>query len=235
MRTFHTTTFIVSLFLSACLFPGHGLAATVPTELDAALVPPALDSDDVVEFAVAGRFSSTCFRVAGNQHKVNPAERVITVRQLAVETKELCLRVLQPFAQIVTLGVVPAGSYRVVDEVGGTELGRLDVERADPATEPRYALVRDVSVDTAARTVRLRGELGDRCSRSVDFRVRYDHGTILIEPVVSDAKATAPEGARCRAPGFDETIQLRSDLEGTHLLQVRSRGGKPLSRIVHFE
>jgi hypothetical protein len=106
-------------------------AAEVDTMYHTAYIPGGFDSNDQVQVVGEGIFPNTCYRpVATPKVEVDSVTRQIKVAPHALKYDGFCLQMLVRFDQTVNLGVMPAGTYHLIQEERGTsgsDLGALRI------------------------------------------------------------------------------------------------------------
>lgn len=212
---------------------------TVQTALTKAYIPMGFDDNDRIQIAVAGTFKNTCYKVGPHALKVDSEKKTITVQQEAYLYSGVCLQMLVPFSQIIDVGIIPSGDYRVVDAQSGAELAQLPVtEGSNPGPDDfTYAPINDAYVFTDAETGRhvlaLTGSFGDRCSDFEDIKVNVANDVIIVQPVIARNTnlSCAPEKVR-----FLKTVTLNEKVgTGMYMLHVRSLNGQAINKLVDLE
>lgn len=105
--------FALPLLLSAAPF-AHA-TIVIPAPLDHLFVPAGFDNNDNVELVVSGHFPNTCY--SRNKVDVKVADDQINVRVTAFtrrDSSEKCIDMVVPFTEVVTVGNLQAGNYKVV-------------------------------------------------------------------------------------------------------------------------
>ena len=82
----------------------------VDMELNKAYIPIGFDDNDNVQVMVTGVFNNTCYRVGPTTVHVDETTKTIQIRQSAYDYGFECLQIELPFAQVVNIGLVPAGT-----------------------------------------------------------------------------------------------------------------------------
>lgn len=231
-------------FLAVCGLvvanPAAGNAPkTVETALTKAYIPLGFDDNDRVQIAVAGSFKNSCYKVGPHALKVDSVNKTITVQQQAYLYSGVCLQMFVPFSQVLDIGIIPSGDYKVVDALSGQTLAQLPVtEGSNPGPDDfMYAPVNDAYVvhdpDTHKNVLAITGSFGDRCSDFEDIKVNVSNDVIIVQPVL-ERKADiscAPEKVR-----FLKTIELNENVKaGMYMLHVRSLNGQAINKLVDLE
>jgi len=212
---------------------------TVETALTKAYIPLGFDDNDRIQIAVAGSFKNTCYKVGPHALKVDAENKTITVQQQAYLYNGVCLQMFVPYSQIVDVGIIPTGDYRVIDALSGKTLAQLPVTMgSNPGPDDfTYAPVNDAYVfddpDTNKHMLAISGSFGDRCSDFDKISVNVKNDVIIVQPVlrrISDVSC-APEKVR-----FLKTIELNDEIKhGVYMLHVRSLNGQAINKLVDLE
>lgn len=230
-------------FLAVC---GLALADTSPnapktveTALTKAYIPLGFDDNDRIQIAVAGTFKNTCYKVGPHALKVDAENKTITVQQQAYLYNGVCLQMFVPYSEVIDVGIIPSGNYKVIDSQSGKTLADLPVNQGTIAgpDDFTYAPVSDAYVvndqDTGKHVLALSGSFGDRCSDFEDIKVKVANDVIIVQPVLSRKSdiSCAPEKVR-----FLKTIELGNDVkDGVYMLHVRSLNGQAINKLVDLE
>jgi hypothetical protein len=86
----------------------------IPAPVDHVFVPAGFDNNDNIELVVTGRFPSTCY--SRNKVEVKVVNDVIDVKVTSFttrNTRDNCLTMAVPFTEVVTVGNLQAGNYRI--------------------------------------------------------------------------------------------------------------------------
>ena len=234
------------LAISSVLMMGFGAIAdetnapkTVEAALTKAYIPMGFDDNDRVQIAVAGTFKNTCYKVGPHALIVDAENKTITVQQQAYLYGGVCLQMFVPFSEIIDVGIVPSGDYKVLDSKSGATLANLKVDRGNnPGPDDfLYAPVTDAYIvnggENQKHILALAGSFGDRCSDFQDITVHVKDDVIVVQPIVTRAAdvSCAPEKVR-----FLKTIELDSNIaHGMYMLHVRSLNGQAINKLVDLE
>lgn len=216
---------------------------TVQVGLQKAYVPIGFDSNDQSQLVVAGTFPNTCYQVGLSRADVDAEAKTITLTQEAYVYQGVCLRVIVPFDQVVELGILEPGEYRIVDGITQKELGAFPVARAtNPGTSTDdfpYAPVRDAFItkcsEPGGSCLILEGAFLNRCMRLKKVEVCYQSDVIVVLPIVEMIDAREGRGCTGGVFRFQKRIPLRELEDHAYLLHVRSMNGKSLNKIHYVE
>lgn len=87
----------------------------VNAPIDHVFIPAGFDNNDNVEVVVTGHFPNACY--ARNKVEVKVEEEVIDIRITAlslVHPLETCSQIIVPFKEVITIGNLQAGKYKLV-------------------------------------------------------------------------------------------------------------------------
>lgn len=218
-------------FASRAELPGQ-----VNWPLRKAFVPQGFDDNDKVQITVSGEFPNGCFHVGPYRSKVDVTKQTIFVQQVAYSYQAICLQFLIPFMQVIDVGLVPAGDYKVVDATSGAEVGKTSILRSsNPGPDDfLYAIVDDASVSHQSGKAELTMNLKfpDRCTVLDRVDIHYTADTIIVQPVA--IRAERPEGCPAEVTRLTYTKALQEGLTGEFLLHVRSMNGQAINKIVEL-
>ncbi len=211
---------------------------TVNVAVERAFVPVGFDSNDRTQFAVEGTFHNTCYRVGPYALKVDSKLKTITMQQQAYKYDGMvCLQMMVPFTQVINVGILDEGNYKLLDATTGKQIGTLPVEKSVTAGPDSflYAPVTDAYIvegETAEKhTLVVTGSFGDRCSTFEDIKIGYQDNVLVVQPIVKRITEATCSSEKVR---FLKTIDLREDLKGIYLLHVRSLNGQAINKMVEF-
>jgi len=212
---------------------------TVETALTKAYIPMGFDDNDRIQIGVAGTFKNTCYKVGPHALKVDVDTKTITVQQQAYLYGGVCLQMFVPYSEILDVGIIPSGDYKVVDALSGATLAQLSVNQgSNPGPDDfLYAPVNDAYIvnnpETHKHTLAITGSFGDRCSDFQDITVKVKDDVIVVQPIVTRTAdiSCAPEKVR-----FLKTIELDESIgHGMYMLHVRSLNGQAINKLVDLE
>lgn len=238
---------IVFVFALAFVFSNwvhaeNNQPARVKFSLEKSWIPVGFDDNDRAQVVVEGTFPNTCFKIddASTQVSLEEKGKTIKIFQKAYKYEGPCQRVLVPFSQVVNIGVLGQGTYKVQDGLSGKLLGKLVVTKSShPGPDPDdhlYAPVTEAFVTRntaqAAPVLVLRGSFTNRCLRFKEVQVHRYPDVVVVQPIVEQIAAATCKTEYVR---FNKRIALDETLRGTSLLHVRSMDGQAINRIVNFD
>lgn len=218
------------------LISGLALAQELPTlrysKIDTGYIPNGFDSNDNVQFVIEGVYRDTCSRPAGTQFKVNPATKTVEVLSYEYRYEGPCLDVLVPHDEVVSLGVVADGNYRVVQS-NGLELGRLQVVKATKSSPDDY-LYAPVNAaylmnKNGRVVITVSGAFTNSCMRLAKVVPHVQPKVISVQPIaeIDHRNGNCVNG---NFP-FESTVVINKVKAGRYLLHVRSLNGKAVNNL----
>ena len=223
---------VVFLFLMSGLAMGQELPTLRYSAIDTGYIPYGFDSNDNVQFVIEGVYRDTCSRPAGTQFKINKSTRTIEVMSYEYRYEGPCLDVLVPHDEVVNLGVVPEGTYRIF-QANGANLGQLAVTKATKASPDDYlyapvsqAYLKSVNGKVM---VTISGSFTNSCMQLSHVRTQVQPRVISLQPIASINNRIA----NCKNGNypFEQTVVIDHVKQGRYLLHVRSLNGKAVNHL----
>ncbi len=208
----------------------------VPAALQKVFVPIGFDDNDLGQVMVAGTFSDTCHKLGPARVQVDSASSTVYIEQTALKYSEICLRMIVPFVNVVDLGILRSGNYKIVDVFSKENLGSLSVLTAKTSAPDDflYAPVSDadivVSDDGLKHNLVLKGMFSSRCSSMKEIRVHQYSDTVVVQPIM-DYRETDRDCAFTKVR-FVYVHELDQKVVGAHLLHVRVTNGRAVNKLV---
>jgi hypothetical protein len=201
-------------------------------------IPPGFDDNDQSQIVVSGNLINTCYRIGPTTAKVDPISKTISIAQTAYFFEgSWCLQVLVPYVEIIDLGLLPAGNYRIfsTDQHGKEHPGGklpIAVSTTAAADDLLYASVDQAYLDTSvagAPTLVLSGTLPGDCMAIQEVRVLYRAENVIEVLPILEIKS----GATCQQKPrpFEARVQLNARSGGSTLVHIRSMNGKAINRV----
>lgn len=222
---------------SAALAENKDTVPVVTTEFHTIYVPGGFDSNDRIQLVGEGVYPNTCYRPAQTRVSVVPQAREIRISTSSYQYEGNCLQVIVPFDQTLDLGILEAGTYKILQQVQDDtlEMGtlRVNVARSQEADDFLYAPVSQAYAENrdGKTLVRVTGSFTDSCMRLSQVIVTEEPRVLVVQPV-----ATRETRADCAAGNypFDRTVEVAGSRQGRFLLHVRSLNGKAFNHLVDF-
>ncbi|PIR22035.1 MAG: hypothetical protein COV44_09660 [Deltaproteobacteria bacterium CG11_big_fil_rev_8_21_14_0_20_45_16] len=214
-------------------------------EITAAKVytPAGFDDNDVAQIILEGQFPNPCYRI--KEVKLERlAQDEIGFRISAYQYEDICAQVMTPFMQVVDIGILDEGSYKIFDlEEANRDLrhkGDLPVAKATSRKRDSYIYApvdssyvvykRDARRQITARYLALVGTFPGTCfefenripiSRTIDNVIEVL--PIVLEQNLRDCPGSTP---------FTKIIEIPKHIPGSHyLFHIRTMSGNSFNRI----
>lgn len=231
---------LYALFLGIFL-PGFvvaGSASQVPLKIAKAYIPTGFDDNDQSQLVVTGILPDTCYQLGPSGVKLDAQSKTFVLTQTSYVHEGPCRDVIIPYTQVFDLGILDAGTYRIVDSARNKELGKLEVVKAAKSSSDDflYLPLTDVNLRKTGEgkfELSLEAKLTNRCTRFKEAIVRYVDDVIVVQPVATHETAGVRCGTEFRR--FQMSVKLKDGLTGTKLLHVRTMDGKALNKVVDLE
>ncbi len=216
----------------------------VTAPVEKVFVPQGFDNNDNVEVVIHGHFPNSCYRVGPITARFDEERNQIEVdaKSYYYKNQPICMQVLMSFTQSVKVGLVKAGSYKVVVKDRPAAIApRLDILEAltPDADDFLYAPVAQVLVSTAEtnkETLTIEGTYPytfTGCMVVTDVRTRLTSNDVLVvQPI---AKFT--DGEECEAQGSNRKFSIKKDMSSIlpsedYLIHVRTLNGNSLNSFI---
>ena len=201
------------------------------------------DNNDIIEFAVHGYLPDTCHQIGETSTLVDSVNKTIYVTvEGHVKERQSCAKMLIPFLKVVRVGVLSAGTYRVLSAANQRVSGQMKV--AESSTEDQdeflYAPVEYAKISRATDTsLTLEGTYPATytgCMRIVDVKAYLTGANILVVRPV----AQLFEDKDCDPADVDEAnrfavkTSLPVDISGKGLVHVRTLNGQAYNKLFQF-
>lgn len=201
-------------------------------------VPVGFDSNDHIQFVGEGVFSNSCYRPAPVTTTVDKQAKTIKVGPVAYKYSGLCLQVILPFERVVDVGVLPAGTWQVI-QADGKAIGEIKVNpalTADP-DDYLYAPISQAYVhesQNGTEELMLNGTFPNNCMSMDQVKFDVQDDVIVVQPI---AKMSSQNAAQCTGPAapFTQVVQLGQLKAGRYLLHVRSMNAQAINTLVDIQ
>jgi hypothetical protein len=225
---------IASFLFSSQIMAQSPVVVNAP--LDHLYIPNGFDNNDNVELVVTGKFPNPCF--TRNKVEVNVKGDLIKVEVTSLSSDDsrrtLCEDLKVPFSEVIPVGNLQAGDYRVI--VNNSLEGKLEVAVSGSASVDEHLYAQVEYIDLGF-TGGLGGEallVGNSLSPCLAFdRVEYTNNgkdTWSILPIMKKISSTCPEKKkRIHIPVKIDISKLK---EKNLLLFVRSVDGKSVHSFI---
>ena len=205
----------------------------VPATYRTAYVPDGYDANDHVQIVGEGVFKNSCYRPAETTVKVDAEKKQIVLGPAAYQYGGFCLQLVLPFDRVVDVGVVPAGTYQVIQSPDNTVIGQFTVKPnlTESPDEYLYAPVQQAFFKQkgAKVEVALTGEFPNSCMKLKETRLEVQPKALVVLPI-----AEMEERGDCQNGSFPFSKIVSAELvkPGRYLLHVRSMNAKAVNTLV---
>lgn len=227
------------LAASIFVFLTHAALAqtVVPSPVDHIFVPKGFDDNDAVEVVVTGKFPNLCY--SRNQVSVKQIDKtiLIDVTALTREAEASCPQMLVPFKEVVTVGNLAAGDYKII--VNQNSADSLSAELAvttalHPGTDEYfYAAVEWVEQKSKQEFV-LHGWRYSACLK-LDRIEAISNGkdTLSVLPIMKQVSDFCP--MKGVPESYNAKLDLRKFKVKEALLHIRTMDGKSVNTLVKLK
>jgi hypothetical protein len=211
--------------------PAGPIKATFAT----AYVPAGFDSNDNVQIVAEGTFPESCYRVDDPTVKVDQATKTISIEANGTKIDGYCFMYPTAFDQVINLGRINVGDYKIESPDGAVKYNALRVTEATTTSVDNYvyAHVSQAYVRNAngINTVVVEGDVDTSCLKSVELKVSSEQNVVVVLPVLIKTRNTCTGQI---AP-FSVTADLDSALKGRYLIHVRAQSGNSVNNVVELK
>lgn len=198
--------------------------------------PGGFDSNDNVQIVGEGMFKNTCYRHAETTVRVEESTHTIYLGPVAYEYAGLCLQVILPFERVIDVGILKAGTWRIVQGDGTQKLNEVSIRTAltDQPDDYLYAPISQAFFQQkgAVSEIFLTGDFPNECLSMDEIKVTLEKDVIVVQPI-----AKMETRASCKDGKFPFTKSVSVDLipAGRYLLHVRSLNGHAVNSLVDVQ
>ena len=220
----------------------------VDAPITAVHTPSGLDDNDVAQIMIEGEFPNSCYAIGRATVRARTEDLEQGIIQFHLEAlkyeRPKCLAVRTPFLKTVDLGILPSGTYQILQIKDLAKKGVLNIHKAhrDPDDESStsddntYAPVDAVFVKEDAlgfrRLIVLVGSFTNTCMKFAEsFPVYRGPNSRVVEvlPVV-----TMERDQRCldQMVPFFHTVEVPDDVpNGRYVIHVRTMNGNSINKL----
>jgi hypothetical protein len=229
---------VITIGLTGLLVQGASAATSpapsvVETAFNKVYAPEGFDDNDHVQIVGEGLFPNTCYRPASTKVKVDEVAKTITLSPTAYFYGGICLQVLVPFHQVINLGTLKAGKYKVLtNDARKPALSEVVIEVAtsESPDDFLYAPISQAFIKQVGgkNFLTLTGTFSSSCMQLFDVRVKVQSRVIVVQPITRIA------GAPCGDTDlpFEKTVEFGSATPGRYLLHVRALNAQAINTLV---
>lgn len=239
-----STVLITAASLVSVPFSAFAANVEVPTPAAQILAPAGFTEADNAVVVLSGLFPNTCYQVGSYQTAIDVEQKHIVINaKSTTDQNAICALRMVPFTQIVELGALQPGEYKVsLANNAAVESKTLVIAPRELIDDqPDLAYVREATFETDAEGRQFLNLLGDfpftfvGCALmgNVGFE-QVDEKMLIVEPTLKIHSNR--EGCENWLPKFNVRVELQERLPaGPGVLFVKSADGKSLVRIISVE
>ncbi len=210
----------------------------VAAPINGIFVPKGFDNNDNAQVVITGAYPNTCYQVGRVDALVNDETKTIDVEVTSFfHSNRPCLMLYTPFTEVVSLGLLKAGSYHVqVNNKADQQLMPVSIAPVDSSDDFVYANVFGL-IRKGDRGFVLEGRLPKACAKLQKVQMIEEPGNVVVVlPLVEFPEGCDPNvvNDRDRGQAFSEEIQLPSSMKGRYLIHVRSLNGGSMNQVVEL-
>jgi hypothetical protein len=215
----------------------------VPLSVEKVYIPQGFDDNDNVEIALKGTFKSSCFKIGRNAAKVDHEAREIAISATAIEYDGVCADALVPFLDVVKVGVLKDGPYKVLVNQNNQVSAKVEIARrtTEAPDDYLYAPVASAEIKqdrgTKRQALHLEGQypfLFVGCMKIREVRVVKGPSEILVVQPITDIIDTAECEDRQGNQDYELNVPMEQAFQGDGLLHVRVLNGASLNKLISF-
>lgn len=225
---------MMTLFLGA----QSGLAADgilVPVSSERTFAPKGFDDNDQTQVVIEGRLPNDCYRLEQASLSSDPVKKEITIQPKASYYNWLCLEVLVPWTQVITVGHLEPGEWKIkVGSTGQSELLTINQSSSLSPDDFVYAPVDSMNIDVIEKiaVATIKGRFATRCGELSEVKVIDSGKTIEVLPIMT--AGTARNCERKDLP-FEYKFELPQKSMGRYLVHVRSLNGQAINQVYEIQ
>ena len=207
-------------------------------------IPQGYDTTDVVEIVLKGYFLDACNTLEKPDVLIDVINKKISITPRSYRTEQdLCVQMISPFTQVINLGRLPVGGYRV----GITSQPHLedDLKVESSGTQNadnflyapvEYADVKKVDNSSISVTLHGRYPLLKKGCMQIKSAItnEYKNNVIVIQPI-SEINDDATCSTNPAGSDFSFSIAVPKLKADEALIHVRTLNGGSYNRIVEFK
>jgi hypothetical protein len=226
---------LVALVSSTAALADDPAGTLVIVDSDEVFVPNGFDDNDETLAVLDGYLPSACHKLAFTETVKDPVTGATTILQYARKFDGICLQVRVPYTSEVSLGVMPAGTFKISAKgAAPQDLRVAEATNAGP-DDHLYAPIDAVRVErdeaTGSYAAVLDGRFTNRCMHFKEVNVINSGRTIEILPIIEMDETEADCGDDRDAPFSYRAALPEGMTAGRHLVHVRSLNGKSANAV----
>ena len=226
---------LTSTLGSAVVF-AQRVPTVVPSSFSKIYVPEGYDDNDKVQIVGEGMFPNSCFRYEDTRLKVNHENKTISIESFAYKYQGICLMVIVPFDEVLDVGLLQKGTYKIVEARSNEKLGEINIKVATKA-EPddfMYAPISQAFFKQGCFSddIYLTGNFPLSCMKIKSVQMHLQSDGIVVQPI-----AEIDESKSCESGEFPFKASVNAShlKTGRYMLHVRSMNGKAINSLIDMQ
>ena len=225
----------LALILGAPISFAAEALVRVPAPVDHVFAPKGFDTNDQTQVIVSGYLPNLCYKNVKSEVEVMGKTVNVSVTTLKdVRPGVICLEVMVPYLEVVTIGMLDKGEYSVVVNGNSPDGGRLTMIGVDQSVigdvdDHIYADVESIKKTEGSRTVKLEGYLPSSCLQ-LDKIEAVSNGldTYSVLPIMKQVDELCP----MKLVPFSYEFKVPTELSAKQvLLHVRALKGRSVNTL----
>lgn len=229
---------LLALSFVAPVFANEG-PIEMPSPVSDVYVPIGFDSNDNVEIVLAGEFPSSCYKVGLHSFRVTEKNEILIQATTLFYPGSTCAQVITPFMQIVKIGVLKVGAYKVIVNDKSTPKKEFEIAQhlSEAPDDYLYAPVEFAEIETSSSTGIQYLEIQGRfplmligCAYMQEVKInRDDPDVVVVQPIMAITYDCADHKV-----AFKQTVPLTSPFSGKGLIHVRVLNGISYNKLINL-
>ena len=235
MKSFFLTSVLVGfcLHLPTSAFAGEFAEPKLVQNLfSESYIPKGFDNNDLVQIVAEGVFSNGCYKPGKIAVHVDENKKVIHVDPYAYIYSGLCIQVMVPYHQVLDIGILRGGNYKIIQGATGKDLGALTVRSSTQAAADDYLYApisqAYISQKDGRSYLTLSGEFSNSCLKLDKVVVDLQPKVVVVQPI---ANMSGTSDCQAGVFAFEKTVEIKNMPKGRFLLHVRSLNAKSVNNL----
>lgn len=218
--------------------------ANEPPTVEKIFIPDGYDTTDVVEIVLKGYFLDACHTLEKPEVLIDHENKKISITPRSyLSEQEFCIQMISPFTQVINLGRLPVGNYRIgiTSQPQIEDFLNVDSSGTQNTDNYLYAPVEYAEVkkeDASSLFVTLHGRyplLKKGCMEIKNVITHeFKNNVIVIQPI-SEINDDASCAARPITLDFSYSIAVPKVNADEALIHVRTINGGSYNRVIQLD
>jgi len=212
-----------------------------PPTVEKIFIPDGYDTNDVVEIVLKGYFLDACHTLEKPEVLIDHVNKKISITPRSYrQQQELCIQMISPFTQVINLGRLPVGGYRIGITSQPALEDMLNVYSSGTQNTDNYlyAPVEYAEIkkeDASSISVTLHGRyplLKKGCMEIKNVITHEFRNNVIVIQPISEINDDASCASRRISPDFSYSIAVPKVKAEEALLHIRTINGGSYNRVV---